>query len=269
MDHAYFRLSHEDEHGGRYVATEHTVGPWDRRLQHGGPPSALLTRAAERCAAAQTARSDLHAARLAVEFLGPVPVGEVDVSARVLRAARSAVLVEARLSADERECLHARVWLVAQRETAELAAPPASANPPTEHLPGLPNWFPYADSIEWREAHGSFTTAGPGAVWARVHLPLIEDTPMSALTRAALLGDSASGVSSALDWSQWSFANIDLEVHLARPLHGDWLYLDAATQLGPHGYALARSTLSDVHGPVGATAQTLVLAPLAQERPAD
>ncbi len=83
---------------------------------------------------------------------------------------------------------------------------------------------------------------------------------MSGLQRAVLLGDSASGISPTLDWSQWSFLNIDLDVHLARPVLGDWLLMDAATQLGPNGSALARSTLADVHGPVGATAQTLVVA---------
>jgi hypothetical protein len=48
---------------------------------------------------------------------------------------------------------------------------------------------------------------------------------------------------------------------LAAPLLGDWVLLDAETQLGPSGSALARSTLSDRHGRVGTTAQTLVLAP--------
>ena len=37
--------------------------------------------------------------------------------------------------------------------------------------------------------------------------------------------------------------------------------MDAATQLGAHGSALARSTLSDVYGVVGGGMQTLVLAP--------
>jgi hypothetical protein len=55
--------------------------------------------------------------------------------------------------------------------------------------------------------------------------------------------------------------NVDLDVHLARPVVGDWLLMDAATQLGPAGSALARSTLSDARGTVGSTAQTLLLAP--------
>lgn len=269
MSDTYFRLSDEDDEGGRYTATPHTVGPWDAGAAHGGPPCALLTRCAERRAAAATARDDLVAARCSAEFLGPVPVGELTVSTQVLRAARSAVLVATRMHAAGRLCLQARVWLIAVRDTAAVAAPLRDQTPALDGLPGLPPWFGYADSIEWREVHGSFTVPGPGAVWARPRVPLLPGEALSGLQRAVLLGDSASGVSSELDWDTWSFANVDLDVHLLRALRGEWLHLDAATRLGPQGFALARSTLSDVAGEVGATAQTLVLAPRAGTRPAD
>jgi hypothetical protein len=62
-----------------------------------------------------------------------------------------------------------------------------------------------------------------------------------------------------LDWSSWSFMNIDLDVHLARPLHGEWVCLDAETQLGPSGTGLARSLLSDLEGPCGVGLQTLIV----------
>jgi acyl-CoA thioesterase len=77
----------------------------------------------------------------------------------------------------------------------------------------------------------------------------------------SLVGDSASGVSSELDWQEWSFVNVDLDVHILRPVHGPWVLLDARTQLGGHGSALTRATIFDVAGELGATAQTLVLAP--------
>jgi hypothetical protein len=64
-----------------------------------------------------------------------------------------------------------------------------------------------------------------------------------------------------LDWTRWTFLNVDLDVHLARPMLGDWLLMDALTRVGTHGAGLARSTLSDTAGVLGSTAQTLVLAP--------
>ena len=65
---------------------------------------------------------------------------------------------------------------------------------------------------------------------------------MSGLQRVALVGDSASGISSVLSWDEWTFLNVDLDVHLSRPVQGEWVLLDARTTLGTHGAALARST---------------------------
>jgi hypothetical protein len=100
-------------------------------------------------------------------------------------------------------------------------------------------------------------------VWARPTLGLVdvaEPTALSGLQRVALVGDSASGVSAALDWDEWTFLNVDLDVHLSRPHRGEWVHLDAVTDLGPAGFALARSRVSDQYGPAGVTAQTLLLA---------
>src|SRR3954469_6001926 len=82
--------------GTRWRATEATEGPWSPAMQHGGPPSALLVRAAERAArparrarparpAARrhTGRDDLQALRVVVDFLGPVPVEVVAARAQV------------------------------------------------------------------------------------------------------------------------------------------------------------------------------------------
>jgi len=255
----YFAVVEENETGGRYVAAPGTAGPWNAQLQHGGPPSALLVRAAERCVPAHD--THLCAVRAAVEFVGPVPVGEVTVNASVVRAARTAALVSVTVSAHERVCLHGRVWLVRDRDTTTLS--PSLGQPVTvpSGLPDLGGDFPYHDTIEWQAVRGSMRTPGPGLVWARPLHSLIAGEVMSGLQRVVLIGDSASGISATLDWDVWSFVNVDLDVHLSRPVEGDWVLIDAETDVGPSGSALARSTVSDVLGPVGVTAQTLVITP--------
>jgi len=258
----YFQIVTESTAEGSYLAAAETGGPWAAELQHGGPPNALLVHAAERLAAAESGRSDLVGVRSAAEFVGPVPVGEVTTSARIIRAARSAVLIETLLRAAGRDCLHARVWLVGERDTTSVAPPLGTAAKPPGGLPGLGARFPYGDTIEWRAVRGNIDQIGPGVVWARPRIDLLEGRELSGLQRAALVGDSASGISAELDWSEWSFLNVDLDVHLIRPVVGDWLHMDAATQLGGNGAGLARSTLSDRCGTVGATAQTLVVAPV-------
>ena len=85
------------ELGGSVNSAAACGGPWSDDLQHGGPPSALLVLLAERLAVAASGRADLMAARIAAEFLAPVPVAPLTVSARVLRLARSAVLISAEL----------------------------------------------------------------------------------------------------------------------------------------------------------------------------
>lgn len=261
MANTYFQVAHESASSGEYGAEVHTAGPWDVGMQHGGPPNALLVHAAERLVLAETGRDDLVATRLAAEFIGPVPVAQVTTSARVVRAARSAVLVEAGLATEGRACVQARVWFVRAADTSSVAADlPAPSGPP-DGLPGLGVRFPYGETIEWRTESGAFADPGPAVVWARPTLELITGRPMSALGRAVLIGDSASGVSAELDWSAWSFLNVDLDVHLARPVQGEWIRMAARTLLGPGGVGLARSTLSDARGEVGSTAQTLVLAP--------
>jgi hypothetical protein len=230
-------------------------------MQHGGPPNALLVRAAERLAADVAGRSDLVAMRLAAEFVGPVPVDEVEVAATVVRQARTAVLVDATLSAADRVCLRSRVWLVRDLDTAAVAPALAPAADPPRGLPGIGADFPYGRSIEWQAESGSLGTPGPGIVWGRPTLPVVAGEELSGLQRVALVGDSASGVSAELDWNTWSFLNVDLDVHLSRPVEGEWVLLDARTSLGAHGAAMARSTVSDLRGEVGCTAQTLILSP--------
>ncbi|MGH8860959.1 MAG: thioesterase family protein [Jatrophihabitantaceae bacterium] len=255
----YFTVLDERADRGRYLAAAGTAGPWTAGLQHGGPPSALLVRASER-AAAQASEVDLVAMRVAVEFLGPVPMGEVTLVTRVVRAARTAVLVDAELSAGDRVCLHGRVWLVRRADTSALAPPVSAAVTVPRDLPDVGGDFPYHDTIDWQSITASMRTPGPGLVWARPKVALVPGEQLSGLQRVALIGDSASGISSELDWDVWSFVNIDLDVHLARPVEGEWVLIDAATTVGTAGAALARSTVSDVYGPVGATSQTLVIA---------
>jgi hypothetical protein len=259
---SYFIPRDETADGGRYLAGPDTEGPWDSRLQHGGPPNALAVAVAERAIRAETGRTDLVALRLAADFIGPVPVAELETHARVVRAARSAALVEVTMSALGRECLLVRVWFVRTADTSWIAPPVGGPSEVSGEPSALDYSFGCGNSLEWRFLQGQMGKPGPAAAWVRPTMPLIAGHEMSGLARVALIADFASGISAELDWGTWSFLNVDLDVHLARPVEGEWLLMDAATQLGPRGSALARATLSDVHGVLGSGLQTLVVAPI-------
>jgi hypothetical protein len=260
----------DGDRAGRWRATAATEGPWSPALQHGGPPAALLVRASERAAAERTGRDDLQPLRVAVDFLGAVPVGVVETTAEVVRAGRSAVLVDAELSAptgtgERRVVLRSRTWLL--RRATEPTPAPAPAVPPD--LPGPDGlaeddgWdFGYARHLRWRPASGDVHGPGPAAVWVSPRVPLVPGEPLAGLQRVLTIADSASGVSAELAWDRWSFANVDVTVHLSRPPVGEWVLLDARTRLEPTGNGVAEATLHDRGGPLGRSAQTLVVGPL-------
>jgi hypothetical protein len=245
---------------GRWRATEHTVGPWDPGAQHGGPPSALLGRAIERC----DPRDDMIISRFTCEILGPVPVGEIGVEARVVRPGRSVEMVEAVLTGGGRAAASARAWRVLRTEGPSV--PPSPAAPPG--LPGQPivrkppGWVDgYLSAIEWRPVHGEFGVPGPATVWSRLRYPLVPGEQASPLQRVLAVADSGNGLASELDIAKWQFINPELTVHLHRDPVGEWICLAAWTTISTGGAGLASSVLSDLEGPIGSGAQSLLITP--------
>ena len=147
---------------GRFRATEATVGPWDPRLQHGSPPAALLARTIEH----GLPRDDARIARLAFDFLGPVPVDELAIEASVVRPGARIELSRARISVGGRAVMEASAWRIAVSAGRAPEVPIAGALPP---LPGpqamqlfvdVPS-FGYGESLEWRFSEGGFAEMGP------------------------------------------------------------------------------------------------------------
>jgi hypothetical protein len=251
-----------------YLGTPACTGPWSPTAMHGGPPSSLLVRACEQV----TGRTDLAALRASVDFLAPVPVGEVTVSARVVRPGRLVTLTEATLRAAGRDVLLARVWSLRLPDPDQPGTPGTrpddqSVEPPEWCPEAMQGWdFGYARAMEWRLLHGDPHGPGVAGVWGRPRIPLVQGEETSGLCRTVLVADSGNGVSASLDWDRWSFVNVDLSVHLCRPVEGEWVLLDAASRISTTGSGLATSVLRDQVGVLGAGAQTLVVTPRTDAR---
>ncbi|HVT63612.1 MAG TPA: thioesterase family protein [Mycobacteriales bacterium] len=241
---------------GVFTSTGSTVGPWDPTLQHGGPPSALLARAAETTESAWPGT----VVRMAVEILGPVPVAEVTVRSAVTRPGRSVELIEAELVAGGRPAAKARAWRI---RTSELALPdtvPAPEPPPTLPEAGEPVPVfkaPFLEAMELRSAVGSWMEPGAASCWFRQQIPLVAGEEPSGLQRLMAVADCGNGLSNVLPFEGWMFINPDLTVHLERYPEGEWICLEAATAIDPGGFGLARSTLYDTRGAVARGAQSL------------
>jgi hypothetical protein len=248
---------------GGFVATALTIGPWDPGLQHAGPPAALLAREAEQAGGI----ADGHTVRLAYDILGPVPVGPVQVAARVLRPGQRVELVEATLTADgDRPLMRLTAWRVRARSTPAVDAPaPPPIAGPEESRPEQAGFFTtgvaYHRALEWRFASGSFNSPGPAAAWTRPLCALVDGEAMTPLQHLLVMTDAASGISAVLDWTRATFANVDLTVALVRPPAGEWLGLDAATTVGPAGSGQCFADLHDSTGRIGRSAQSLFVEP--------
>ena len=92
--------------GDQVTPSELTRGPWDPNAQHAGPPSALLSRAIERC----EPREGMRVGRVTVEILAPVPIAPLTLGARVVRPGRSVEMLEASLAGPDGEVMRARAW---------------------------------------------------------------------------------------------------------------------------------------------------------------
>jgi len=243
---------------GTWRATAHTTGPWDERAQHGGPPSALLGRALQRCAP----RDDMIVTRFTCEILGAIPVGELEVQARLVRPGRSVEFLEAVASAGGRDVARASAWRVL-RTTSETVLPPAEPPPALpDHSAGSPpaGWIDgYLSAIEWRPVRGHFGEPGPATVWARLRYPLVPDEETGPLERVLAVADSGNGLSGELGITEWRFINPELTVHLHREAAGEWVCVDAQTAISAGGAGLATTVLSDTSGRLGVGAQSLLI----------
>ncbi|MGY1781508.1 thioesterase family protein [Geodermatophilus sp. SYSU D01036] len=248
--------------GDGYVATALTIGPWDPGLQHAGPPAALLAREVERTGGIPGGQT----VRLAYDVLGPVPVGPVQVEARVLRPGRRIELVEATLTAGGRTAMRATAWRMRSRDAADTATPPQpAAVGPEDARPAVFDVFrqevAYHRALDWREATGSLTGTGPAAAWTRPLCALVEGEPMTPLEHLLVMTDAASGISAELPWDRATFANVDLVVALFRQPAGEWLGMDATTTIGPGGVGQCSAELHDTTGRIGRSVASLFVEP--------
>ena len=120
----------------------------------------------------------MRLARVAIDILRPVPVGELTARTRTLRPGKRVALLETVLESDGQEVLCARGWWIARLPDAPVVATGAAA----ASLPatGRPASFPgghvegYLAHIEWRFEGGNFDEPGPCRAWGRPMIPLLQ-----------------------------------------------------------------------------------------------
>ncbi|QNK79785.1 thioesterase family protein [Nakamurella sp. PAMC28650] len=246
---------------GRYLSTEHSQGAWSSGQQHMAPVSGLIAHVLESC----SPRTDLAMSRVAYDILGSIPSGEVEVTARVVRPGRTIELLEAEMTAGGRPVVRAVAWRLAVSDTSAIAATDLGRIPgPDEAEP-----FPMAGiwpggfirSLEARRLGGH--VPGRSTVWVRPGCTLLDGEPTSDLARFFGVIDTANGVAVRAMPGEVMFPNTDLTVHLFRRPTGIWVGMETDVSFGADGLGLTSSVLHDLDGPIGRSAQTLTVRPLA------
>ncbi len=253
----YERLS-----GAVFRPTAATESPWDADAQHGGPPSALLARAIE----STVIEGPLRIAKFDVDYFGQIPRADCTIEVYTRRPGRRVRLVEATMSVGGQVVVGARAWLIAAAEDrAPASLDPLSLPPVPEPqefaFDGLRHSWGYGEAIDWRFVAGGFESPGSAQLWVRPRVPLLADEPMSDLQRLLVVADSANGVSGPLPFDRWWFIPPGLTVTVQRPPEGEWIFMDARTEVEPTGIGLTRCLLADRHGSCGRALQALFVAP--------
>lgn len=255
-----------ERRGDHFWATDLARGPWDPNAQHGGAPAALIGGELEKL----DPHPDLKLVRITYELLKPVPLGELHLSAEIVRPGKRVQLLEATLSdpggtalVKARGVRVARAPLGAGTQVEETpAGPETTATTPTSWNPrSLPG-----GAVELRYVEGSPGRLGPRTAWFRLKVPVIAGEEPTPLQRLLVAADFPNGISNELDWREWLFINPDLTVYIEREPRSEWVALQAHTRIVEGEAALAQATLFDTEGRVGRSLQSLYIAPRQQAK---
>jgi len=247
---------------GRYRPTAATGGAWAVDEQHISPMTGLIVHAVETFAAARGA-DGLVVARVSMDILGVLKLEDFTIEVETVRPGRTIELLEAVVIARGRPAVRARVWRMAQLDTAAVAGGAAPALPAPESV-GV-----WAMSDAWP---GEFITTlevrptapvrpGRTTAWISTGLELLAGEPVSELARFVALVDTANGIAIRESPKEWLFPNLDLTIHLHRQPRGRWTGLDTTVVFGAHGHGLTSTVLHDLDGPVGRAEQILTVRP--------
>jgi acyl-CoA thioesterase len=245
---AFFRLD-----GGLYHPQQTATQSWTRRHQNGSAVGGLLARAIE----ATPSVAPMNLARITIDMSRGTPLQPTEARVRVLRDGKRLQLVEAQLWVDGEAYASAVGLRVVDGESPAEPWPPhglpePEAAPRTPVTSALGEGWPMQTRIV-RGGRGP----GPGAYWTSFNAELVEGEPTSPMVRAVMACDIAAGVAAGVP-RDWSFPNLDLSLHIARPPAGDWVLVEAETDQAGEGFGLVSSLLSDGEGRFGYAHQTLL-----------
>lgn len=231
--------------------------PWFDNAVAGGPIASLIATIIEE------AQFDpaFEICRVSIDILGIVPREVLVPRIKPVRHGKQAQLHRIELLAGDRVVTQAHVLRARTLDTPEH---PAAHNYPdpdslkeTQYLIGAQ----MAGAIRSKGVSGKVREPGRGIVWLTMSGEVVQGKATSPFVKACLFADFGNGVGSATFHNEWSFANLDITIQFFRMPRGEWLLIDAHTEGGGNGHALAQSTFADRDGVYAKGTQTIFVAP--------
>jgi acyl-coenzyme A thioesterase PaaI-like protein len=237
-----------------YIPTSLTVSPWDRDSLNGLAINALVAHLAEK---AETP-APMVISRLVTDILKPTRMAPVSTRVEVVREGKKLQLMQVELLQDGVPTVRTSALRVRIGESPTTPFPVHKLAP--EGLPPLSSGRSGIGPIaETRLEAGGLELIGPGLVWSKMNGDIVPGTAISPFVHAAMAADYGSGTSSYVDWRQWSYANVDISLHLTRMPEGPWLRVYAVTESAGNGTAVVDTRLSDERGEFAHAHQTLFI----------
>ncbi len=190
--------------------------------------------------------------RLTLDIFGAVPMAPLTARTRLLREGRRIQLAELELEAESRTWV--RATLLRVRTEGEEAQQEPLTHPFPEGAHGQTRVL--AESLR---ILGSETEPGPGAVWMRVITPMIAGEPIDPLACVAAAADWGTTVAPPASLKDWTYASLDLSIHLSRMPRSDWMLLDGTSEVAGNGTGIAMLRMGDTEGMFGTAHQSVFL----------
>lgn len=241
-----------------YTPTVHAQGAWNTHEQHLAAASGVLAHELERF----VPHDQMRIARISYDIFGLINFDEFTITTRTIRPGRTIELIEATMESNHRTCIVARAWRLCTQDTRSIAGLEDQA---IAHPENFPEWHDlkrwpggFIQTLETRADDSR--KVGSGIVWLNNSLQMVQGETTSDFVHIVGMVDTANGIVPRQEGDfNWSFANVDLQIHMHRLPKGKWLGLETVQQYGEDGIGLTSSVLHDVYGPFGRSEQILTL----------
>ena len=248
-----------------YEASDAGCAGWYPDVLHGGAVAGFISHF---CLSYPTTKP-MRLARVTVDLFKPVVRDHLEVSVSVIRDSRNLQVLEAKLLRKGVLVAQASMLKIRESNSAKITRHDSQSSlnfpEPIQTLqltnPSMTAIKNFAkDAVEINRVKGMpFVENGPGSLWIRPKLNLIEGESMHAGIGAIVAADFGNAISSVVPIDSHIYINADLGVEFYRMPESDWIGVESVTHNTEDGVGLVQTALYDRKGLIGSAHQCLVM----------